>query len=134
MQSTEQLPCRDIFIHARPYFTPLSRFLQDSVAYPHQVPLQRSHSSPATARARQQGSPRNVHLPAEHIGKAHIQSVVHHIFLQHLNVGGAGVLADVEAIGLGVDDVGLPSSYPIPFHLPQLQNNKTIKEQKKKEE
>ena len=62
MQSTEQLPCRDKFIHTRSYFTPPSRFLQDSEAYQRQVPLQRSHSSPATARARQQGFLRNVHL------------------------------------------------------------------------
>ena len=40
------------------------------------------------------------------IGKAHIQAVVHHELLQHLDMGGAGVLVDVEAIRLCVDDVG----------------------------
>ena len=41
------------------------------------------------------------------VSKAHIQPIIHHKPLQHLNVGGAGVLVDVVAVGIGIDDIGL---------------------------
>ena len=40
------------------------------------------------------------------VGKAHIQTLLDDEFLQALDVGGAGVFVDVQAVGLGVDDVG----------------------------
>ena len=41
------------------------------------------------------------------IGKAHIQAVLHHKLLQHLNMGRACPLVDIQAIGLGIDHIGL---------------------------
>ena len=41
------------------------------------------------------------------IGKAHVQAVLHHEVLQALDVGGAAVHVDVEAVGGVVDDVRL---------------------------
>ena len=40
------------------------------------------------------------------IGKTHVQSILHHIFLQSLNMGRSGIVVDVGAIRLGVDHVG----------------------------
>ena len=41
------------------------------------------------------------------IGKAHIQTLFHHELLQALDVGGACVQVDVQAVGLVVDDIGV---------------------------
>ena len=40
------------------------------------------------------------------VGKAHIQTLLDDELLQAFDVGGAGVFVDVQAVGLGVDDVG----------------------------
>ena len=41
------------------------------------------------------------------VGEAHVQALLHHQFLQTLNVGGAGVEVDIQAVGLCVDDSGV---------------------------
>ena len=41
------------------------------------------------------------------VGKADVEVVLHNELLQTLNVGGAGVQVDVQAVGLVVDDVGV---------------------------
>ena len=41
------------------------------------------------------------------VGKANIQAVIHNELLQHLNVGGTGVVVDVDAVGLIVDHISL---------------------------
>ena len=41
------------------------------------------------------------------IGKADVEVVLDHELLQALNVGGAGVQVDVQAVGLVVDDIGV---------------------------
>ena len=41
------------------------------------------------------------------IGKAHIQTLFHHKLLQALDVGGACVQVDVQAVGLVIDDIGV---------------------------
>ena len=41
------------------------------------------------------------------VGEAHIQALFHHEFLQALDVSGAGVQVDVQAVGLVVDDIGI---------------------------
>ena len=41
------------------------------------------------------------------IGKAHVQTLFHHKLLQTLDVGGACVQVDVQAVGLVVDDIGV---------------------------
>ena len=40
------------------------------------------------------------------IGKTHVHSILHHIFLQSLNMGRTSIVVDVGAIRLGVDHVG----------------------------
>jgi len=41
------------------------------------------------------------------VGKADVKVVLHNELLQTLNVGGAGVQVDIQAVGLVVDDVGV---------------------------
>ena len=41
------------------------------------------------------------------IGKADVQAVLHHKLLQMLNMRTAAVRVDVEAVGLGIDHIGL---------------------------
>ena len=41
------------------------------------------------------------------ISKTDIQTLLHHELLQTLDVGGAGIVVNVQAVGLIVDDVGI---------------------------
>ena len=41
------------------------------------------------------------------IGKTHVQTLFHHKLLQALDVGGACVQVDIQAVGLVVDDIGV---------------------------
>ena len=41
------------------------------------------------------------------VGETNIQTLLYHELLQALNVGGAGIIVDVQTVGLVVDDVGI---------------------------
>jgi len=41
------------------------------------------------------------------VGKANVQTLFHHELLQALDMGGAGIVVDVQAVGLCIDDIGI---------------------------
>ena len=41
------------------------------------------------------------------VGETNIQTLLYHELLQALNVGGAGIIVNVQTVGLVVDDVGI---------------------------